>query len=665
MASFEWPPTGGSGGTVTTLSVATANGFAGSVATPTTTPVITLSTTITGILQGNGTAISAATIGNLTDVGTDGITIGSGTGAVLGSGTTISQHVADSTHNGYLSSTDWTTFNGKQASGNYITALTGDVTATGPGSVAASLVATTNSTLTTLSALSSVDTITTGTWNATTIAVNHGGTGLTTLTANNVILGNGTGTPSFVAPSTSGNILTSNGTTWISSSASSAGSVTPVASTLLLRDASANGFVNILGMNSQQIAAAAGITTLTAASPAITTITNVGSNGQNIKTPNATTLSNGMTFYFYNYATGNCALLRADGSTFTTLKTNGAAIFQLLDNSTSNGTWAASISYYNTGSDLFIIGTIDTVTTTSDGLSLIGNTLRAQSATAAVPGMVNLTTQTFAGVKTFNSAPVMSGASITANTITNASRAQMAAHTMKGNNTGSTANEADLTLTQVRAEVYTVPTIQRFTSGSGTYTTPASCLRIVVQAIGGGGGGGGSGTVGGGTGTTGGDTTFGSSLITASGGVGGVFGVGAAPGAGGAATAGAATTIIAMAGNAGQGSGGAATAVFVMGGEGGTGVLGGSGSASSTGTGTAPQANSGAGGAGAGANGVLNGNGGAGGGAGGYVTAQISAPSATYAYGVGAKGTGGTAGTSGFAGTDGGSGIIIVTEYYV
>jgi len=54
--------------------------------------------------------------GNLTDVGTDGIVITGGTGAVIGSGTSIAQHVADSTHNGYLSSTDWSIFNNKQAS---------------------------------------------------------------------------------------------------------------------------------------------------------------------------------------------------------------------------------------------------------------------------------------------------------------------------------------------------------------------------------------------------------------------------------------------------------------------------------------------------------------------------------------------------------------------
>jgi hypothetical protein len=53
-----------------------------------------------------------------------------------------------------------------------------------------------------------------------------GGTGLTTLTANNVILGNGTSTPSFVAPSTSGNVLTSNGTTWSSTALPASGGMT-------------------------------------------------------------------------------------------------------------------------------------------------------------------------------------------------------------------------------------------------------------------------------------------------------------------------------------------------------------------------------------------------------------------------------------------------------
>ena len=51
------------GGTVTSVSVVSANGLAGTVATATSTPAITLSTSVTGLLKGNGTAISAATAG--------------------------------------------------------------------------------------------------------------------------------------------------------------------------------------------------------------------------------------------------------------------------------------------------------------------------------------------------------------------------------------------------------------------------------------------------------------------------------------------------------------------------------------------------------------------------------------------------------------------------
>ena len=52
-----------------------------------------------------------------------------------------------------------------------------------------------------------------------TLPVANGGTGATTLTANNVLLGNGTSALQEVAPGTSGNVLTSNGTTWVSSAA--------------------------------------------------------------------------------------------------------------------------------------------------------------------------------------------------------------------------------------------------------------------------------------------------------------------------------------------------------------------------------------------------------------------------------------------------------------
>ena len=58
-----WQPAASSGGSVSTVSVTTANGFTGTVANPTTTPAITIATNVTGILKGNGTSISAATAG--------------------------------------------------------------------------------------------------------------------------------------------------------------------------------------------------------------------------------------------------------------------------------------------------------------------------------------------------------------------------------------------------------------------------------------------------------------------------------------------------------------------------------------------------------------------------------------------------------------------------
>lgn len=65
----------GAGGTVTGITVATANGFAGTSDGNPATPTLTLSTTVTGVLKGNGTAISAATPGTdyTTPTGTESL----------------------------------------------------------------------------------------------------------------------------------------------------------------------------------------------------------------------------------------------------------------------------------------------------------------------------------------------------------------------------------------------------------------------------------------------------------------------------------------------------------------------------------------------------------------------------------------------------------------
>ncbi len=55
---------------------------------------------------------------------------------------------------------------------------------------------------------------------------------------------------------------------------------------------------------------------------------------------------------------------------------------------------------------------------------------------------------------------------------------------------------------------------------------------------------------------------------------------------------------------------------------------------------------------------------GMGGGSGGFVDAVVQPVSATYAYAIGAAGTAGSAGSNGIAGSAGGSGMILVEEFY-
>ena len=55
------------------------------------------------------------------------------------------------------------------------------------------------------------------------IPVTSGGTGAATLTSNAILLGNGTGAVQTVAPGTTGNVLVSNGTTWVSQAAGASG----------------------------------------------------------------------------------------------------------------------------------------------------------------------------------------------------------------------------------------------------------------------------------------------------------------------------------------------------------------------------------------------------------------------------------------------------------
>jgi hypothetical protein len=80
-----------------------------------------------------------------------------------------------------------------------------------------------------------------------TVAVGNGGTGATTLAANNVLLGNGTSAVQTVAPGANGNVLTSNGTTWSSSALPANVSSISFGSTGLTPSTATSGAVTVAG----------------------------------------------------------------------------------------------------------------------------------------------------------------------------------------------------------------------------------------------------------------------------------------------------------------------------------------------------------------------------------------------------------------------------------
>lgn len=178
--------------------------------------------------------------------------------------------------------------------------------------------------------------------------------------------------------------------------------------------------------------------------------------------------------------------------------------------------------------------------------------------------------------------------------------------------------------------------------------------------------GGGSGGNGGGTtqpvGSVGGNTTFGSSLITCNG---GAVGAGGGGGAGGTATATGLNGII-LGGQTGQNGAIDNTSTQSPAGTlGGISPFGGPGFGNNnTASGIAASGYGSGGGGGSYQRGAASPTAGGAGGSGGYVKVIIPNPAATYAYAVGGVGANGSAGTSGYAGTSGMSGIIIVREHY-
>ena len=148
------------------------------------------------------------------------------------------------------------------------------------------------------------------------LSVTNGGTGASTLTANSVVIGNGTGAVQFVAPGTTGNVLISNGTTWSSS-------------------VSSGGF----GAGGSTLS---GSQTLTSSSDGAINV-NFTASFQSVTLPNATTESEAAFLYNINNTSAFIGTLYdAAGSILGFIPAGSSVSVGLADNTTSAGTWIVS-----------------------------------------------------------------------------------------------------------------------------------------------------------------------------------------------------------------------------------------------------------------------------------------------------------------------------------
>lgn len=256
---------GAGSGTITAVSVASANGFAGS-SSGGATPALTLSTTVTGMLKGNGTAISAGTAGTDYSSGTAALatgilksttTTGGLTIAVAGDFPTLNQNTTGSA----ATLTTSRNINGVAFNGS------ADITVT---AAAGTLTGTTLNSTVVSSSLTSVGTIATGVWNGTAIAAANGGTGQTTYAVGDILYASTSSALSKLADVATGNALISGGVT-TAPSWGKIGLTTHVSGTLPVANGGTNltsigGDVTLLGSNgTANIYYALGITTTSAA----------------------------------------------------------------------------------------------------------------------------------------------------------------------------------------------------------------------------------------------------------------------------------------------------------------------------------------------------------------------------------------------------------------
>lgn len=389
----------------------------------------------------------------------------------------------------------------------------------------------------------------------------------------------------------------------------------PTASVLMTRDANGNTAANSFIPGETSTVTSATTTTLTVASTYTQQFT--GTTTQTVALPSALTLVLGQQYYITNRSTGTVTVNDNGGGLLQVMGSNTQTIFTVTNISSSSGSWDVGYSISSALSN--------PMTTTGD--MIYGG---AGGTPTRLP--VGSTGQSL----------VVSPGGIPSWITIAIAPTQSVCTTLAG--TGGFP----------------------VTGTSGTYTTPAGCTAIKIRMIGGGGGGGGAGNNTPVAGGTGGGTSFGT-YIAAGGGGGQTGSSSIGNSAGGTPGSNSGSPTISIRGDYGSPGIWVSTSTgSPTGGNGGSGVFGGGGMGGiddGTIPPTAGLANSGGGGGGGGSSNLALYGSGGGGASGSYAEQLISSPAATYSFSLGLGGTAGT-NVSGSPGTVGGSGIIIVDEYY-
>ena len=287
----------------------------------------------------NSTGILNIPVYTLSGLGGISLTSLSATSPIFYNNTTgvISSQAATSSLNGYLTSIDWTTFNNKQS------ALSG----TGFVKIAGTTISYDNSSYYLSSNPSNYISLTNLSSTATGLTYTNT-TGVFSLTSG------------YLIPTTA----SYNNTNWdlaytnriTSLTTTGTGAATLISNVLNIPTPSLSGYVPYTGANTDlnlgsnnlivnnifdgfsSVVASASLITLTATSVSSYLVT--GSGGQTFKMPNATTIPNGALYTFNNNQSSGAILVNNNSNTLIkSVPSGGCMILELLDNSTSAGSW--------------------------------------------------------------------------------------------------------------------------------------------------------------------------------------------------------------------------------------------------------------------------------------------------------------------------------------